>query len=71
MSGDRAENIVDCPMDNCDARFDAVGASYVGAKPACPGCGATWKELCGAVEPDDGDDAELEYPFDGPGGVRA
>lgn len=61
-----AENMQQCPIDGCDAVFDVVEAAYVGTDAACPGCDATWKQLCRAVEPkEDAGEVEIKRNFDG------
>lgn len=63
------ETRVECP--NCGEEFDAVAAARRRGE-ACPHCKASWKALHAQVAPDnDPADAEIEYPFDGPGGESA
>lgn len=63
---EHTENLQPCPFADCDAVFDVVEASYVGAGPACPGCGATWKQLCAAVDPAaEPENIETRTNFDG------
>lgn len=61
------DNEVPCP--NCDEAFDAV--EDTGLIVACPHCRKTWSELHALVDPDytEPEDVEIDYPFDGPGGV--
>ena len=57
-------NIVECPIDGCTNEFDAVRAASR-IDPACPECGATWRDCLDAVEPNHGEAGGIEYNHDG------
>lgn len=60
---------VDCP--NCGTEIEDIVAAAYETEP-CPGCDKPWSDLCAIATGDinDPEDATVEYPFDGPGGVR-
>jgi hypothetical protein len=62
-------NVVTCPIAECEERWDATEAARH-TDFRCPGCHHGWPQFHDAVDPQpDPEDATIEYPFDGPGGV--